>query len=99
GASTPTFPNGTIVGNTPFVIDVVSNKITYNPLQDVSYTAATFNGFVFQFANAPTILGATLDPVSNFTPTTITFTADSVSINLSGNTVTTTSNAILDLQL
>jgi len=99
GQATPTFPNGTILGNSQFEIDIVSDRITYNPLQNVTYGAATFNGFVFQFTNAPTILGVTLDSTSNFTPTNITFTSNSVSINLSGNTVTTTSTAILDLQL
>lgn len=99
GASNPTFPNGSIVGNSAFEINVTSNQIAYNPLTNVHYASATFNGFVFVFANAPTILGVTLDPASNFTPTDITFTGNSVSMNLSDDTVTTTSVAILDLQL
>lgn len=99
GASSPTFPNGTIVGNTAFEINVTANQIIYNPLADVTYGSGTFNGFVFAFANAPQILGVSLDPASNFTPTNISFTGQSVSINLSGDTVTTNSVAIVDLQL
>lgn len=99
GASTPTFPNGRIVGNSAFEINVTRNQIIYSPLANVAYGGGTFNGFVFVFANAPTILGVTLDPSSNFTPTNISFTANSVSMNLSADTVTTTSVAILDLQL
>jgi hypothetical protein len=57
-----------------------------------------FNGFVFNFSNAPTIIGMTIDSGSTFTPTDFSFTADSISINLSGNSVTTTSTLILDIQ-
>lgn len=99
GASNPTFPNGSILGNTAFEINVTSSQIVYRPLANVNYSGGTFNGFVFVFANAPTILGVTLDPASNFTPTKISFTGSSVSLNLSGNSVTTDSVAILDLQL
>ena len=65
----------------------------------MTYANGTFNGFVFDFSNAPTILGVTLDSASTFVPAAITFTADSVSLNLSGNTVNTNSTAILDVQL
>ena len=99
GASDPTFPNGTILGNSAFEINVTSNQITYRPLANVNYGSGTFNGFVFVFANAPTILDVTLDPTSNFTPTKISFTGNSVSMNLSADAVTTDSVAILDLQL
>jgi len=99
GASSPTFPNGRIVGNSAFEINVTRNQIIYNPLANLTYGSGTFNGFVFVFANAPTILGVTLDPSSNFTPTNIAFTGNSVSMNLSADTVATNSVAILDLQL
>ena|SRR5450631_4734896 len=99
GASNPTFPNGTILGNSAFEISVTSNQITYRPLANVNYGSGTFNGFVFVFTNAPTILGVTLDPASNFAPTKISFTGNSVSMNLSADAVTTDSVAILDLQL
>jgi len=99
GASTPTFPNGSIVGNTAFQINITSDQIFYNPLADVTYGSGPFNGFVFDFSNAPTIFGVTLDSASRFVPTAISFTANSVSLNLSGNTVNTSSVAVLDIQL
>jgi hypothetical protein len=99
GASTPTFPNGSIVGNTAFQINITSDQIFYDPLANVTYGKGVFNGFVFDFSNAPTILGVTLDSASTFVPTAISFTANSVSLNLSGDTVNTNSVAILDIQL
>src|SRR5262249_38790852 len=72
GASDPTFPNGSILGNTAFQIDITRDQIIYNPLANVMYGNVTFNGFVFRFTNAPVILGVTLDPSSSFTPTSIT---------------------------
>ena len=99
GASTPTFPNGSILGNTAFQINITSDQIFYDPLANVTYGNGTFNGFVFDFSNAPAILGVTLDPASTFVPAGISFSGDSVSLNLSGNTVNTDSTAILDVQL
>jgi hypothetical protein len=99
GASTPTCPNGSIVGNTTFQINITTDQIFYNPLANVTYGNGVFNGFVFDFANAPDIIGVTLDGASTFTPTAISSTANSISLNLSGNTVNTSSVAILDIQL
>ncbi len=99
GTSTPTFPNGSILGNTAFQINITSDQIFYDPLANVTYANGTFNGFVFDFSNTPTILGVTLDSGSTFVPTAIAFTSDSVSLNLSGNAVNTNSTAILDVQL
>jgi hypothetical protein len=99
GASTPTFPVGSIAGESSFQINVTSNQIVYDPFYDGTYGTETFNGFVFDFSGAPNIVGVTLDGASTFTPTAISFTSDSVSLNLSGNTVTATDTAILDLQL
>jgi hypothetical protein len=99
GASTPTFPNGSIVGNTAFQINITSDQIVYEPFANVTYGIEVFNGFVFDFTDAPTILGVTLDSASTFVPTALSFTADSVSLNLSGNNVNTNSLAILDVQL
>jgi hypothetical protein len=99
GASKPTFPNGSILGNSAFQINITSNQIIYSPLANVTYGSGTFNGFVFVFAHAPTILGVTLDPASNFNPTNLSFMGNSVSMNLSADTVTTNSVAILDIQL
>ena len=99
GSSTPTFPVGSILGNTAFEINIASDQIFYNPLANVTYGDELFNGFVFDFSDAPTILGVTLDSASTFIPTAISFTDESVSLNLSGDTVNTNSVAVLDVQL
>jgi len=99
GASTPTFPVGSILGNTPFSINITGNQIFYYPATTVTYGVKPFNGFVFTFANAPTILGVSLDSASTFTPTGIWSTGNSVYLNLSGDSVRSTSVAVLDVQL
>jgi len=97
GASTPTFPNGSILGDTAFQINITSDQLIYDPLANVTYGTGTFNGFVFDFSNAPTIVGVTVDSGSSFAPTGVSFSADSISLNLSGDTVTTSSTLILDI--
>jgi hypothetical protein len=97
GASTPTFPNGSIIGNTAFQINITGDQIIYNPLTDVTYGSGPFNGFVFDFAGAPTITGVTLDGSSNFVPFDFSFTDNSIDLNLSGNSVNIDSVATLDV--
>lgn len=46
--------------------------------------AASYNGFVYTFTGAPTIVGVSLDPSSNFTPTGLSFSANEVFINYAG---------------
>ena len=99
GSSSPTFPAGSILGDSAFQIDITSDQIIYRPLQNVTYNNDPFNGFEFTFTGAPTILGVTLDAASNFTPTGFSFTGNSVTLNLSADTVNTSSVAILDLSL
>jgi hypothetical protein len=82
------FPSGTINGNTNFSIDLTSDQINYTPLANVTYGNGPFNGFVFKFSGAPPITGVSLGGSSTFTPTAITFTSNSINLNLSGNTVT-----------
>ena len=92
-----TFPSGSIMGNTAFSIDITGNQILYSPLTTVTYGSGAFNGFVFTFSGAPTITGVTLDGSSTFTPDAISFTANSIDLNLSGNSVTATGLAALDV--
>jgi len=99
GAFNPTFPVGSIMGNTPFYINITSDQIFYYPNANATYGVSSFNGFVFNFSGAPKIVNVTLDAASTFTPTNITFTSNSISLNLSGDTVTTSSVLILDIRL
>ena len=97
GADAITFPDGSINGNTAFSINITGDQILYSPLTDVTYANSDFNGFIFDFAGAPDIIGVTLDGSSSFTPTGISFTNDSIILNLSNNTVTDTGLAALDV--
>jgi hypothetical protein len=97
GAQPITFPNGSILGNTAFQINITGNQILYSPLANVTHGNGIFNGFVFNFAGAPNIIGVTLDASSNFTPTAFSYTNNSIDLNLSANSVTTTSLAALDV--
>jgi hypothetical protein len=99
GASTPTFPAGAFVAGRNFSINITGDQIVYNAGENVTYGTSPFNGFVFDFAGAPTILGVTVDAASTLIPTGVTFTGNSVSLNVSGESVTTNSVAILDIQL
>jgi hypothetical protein len=42
GASTPTFPAGTILGDSAFQIDITTDQIFYRPLQNVTYNNDPF---------------------------------------------------------
>jgi hypothetical protein len=80
----------------PVAIDVDSTTI------ELTYSAGGvadpggYNGFVFTFAGAPTITGATLDPTSNYSPT-VTFDANHVYINEAGLTLVQGSNAVVNI--
>jgi len=97
GVSAPTFPAGSINGtSSTFTIDITNDQIIYDSLVDSNFKSTSFNGFVLQFAGAPAITAVTLDGASTLMPA-IGFTGDSVSLNFAGDTVTTTSQAILDV--
>jgi hypothetical protein len=105
GAGTE-FPAGTLIGNTPFTIDITSDQLFYRPLQNgVTYDPATaqgsngFNGFVFDFLGAPNILGVSVDGLSNFNPVALSFTANSVTFDLKGLSVNAQSLLVIDFRL
>jgi len=102
------FPAGTLIGNTPFTIDITSDQLIYRPLETVTYATetappdsqpASFNGFVFSFVGAPIILGVSLDALSNFEPVSLTSTANSVTFDLKGVSVTRDSELAIDFAL
>jgi hypothetical protein len=93
------FPSGSIIGNSLFKIDITGDQIIYSPLSNVTYAAGAFNGFVFEFVGAPNIAGVTVDGTSTFAPTGLTFTDNSISMNLSGETVSNQSVSTLDSRL
>lgn len=80
----------------PVAIDVGSAYIELNYSAAGAAAAGGFNGFVFTFANAPTITGATLDPLSTYAPA-VTFSGNQVFVNEAGLNIGATSMAMIDL--
>jgi hypothetical protein len=99
------FPAGSLTSLTsglsavPVAIDVGSNDIELNYSQASGLIpAGGFNGYVFTFANAPTITGVTLDARSSseYTPA-LSFSGNQVFINEAGLTLTATTMGLLDV--
>jgi len=80
----------------PVAIDVGSAYIELNYSGAGSAAAGGFNGFVFTFANAPTITGASLDALSTYAPA-VTFSGNKVFVNEAGLNIGATSMAMIDL--
>ncbi len=79
--------------------DVTGTQVTETFLMSARLGTGTFNGPVYKFTGAPVITKVTVDPQSDpsVAPTSIAFTADSISVNDSGLTVTSGAKQILDV--
>lgn len=79
--------------------DVAGTQVTETFLTSARLGTGTFNGPVYKFTGAPAITKVTVDPRSDPTvaPVGIAFTADSISVNDSGLTVTDGAKQILDV--
>lgn len=79
--------------------DVTGTQVTETFLMSARLGTGTFNGPVYKFTGAPAISKVTVDPQSDpsVAPTGIAFTADSISVNDSGLTVTNGAKQILDV--
>jgi hypothetical protein len=102
------FPTGSAVSTSSTFtvynpnIDISSDQILLDYTVDGSFNGAGFNGFVFDFANAPTITGVSLDPSSNLPASDVvglTFTGDQIDVNLQADTVTPSTSILLDVGL
>ena len=95
------FPAELLQGDTLFTIDITANQLIYRPLANVTYGGGVdFNGFVFDFSGAPTILGVSVNaPGSNFNPVSLSFTGNSVTFDLQNLTVFSSSVLVLDFTL
>jgi uncharacterized protein (TIGR03437 family) len=101
-----TFPSGSIASTTPGVfiigvnIDVNATNIDLNYTQSSTALTATFNGYVFDFSNAPPITGVSLDPLSTFKPSQVglSFHSNEIAINVEGLSFNSTSRILVDLQ-
>src|SRR5258708_5399838 len=65
-------------------IDVSDSTILLTRVSRTSYSPAAFSGPVFTFIGAPTITGVTLAPSSTIGVTNLSFTANTISVNLAG---------------
>jgi hypothetical protein len=95
------FPEGsfeTIMGfqAIPVTIDVGTSTIEFTYSAGGTATPGGFNGFVFDFEGAPTITGATIDPMSTYMPT-VTFDENSVFVNEAGVTLVPGSHLLLNI--
>ena len=79
--------------------DITGTQVTETFLMSARLGTGTFNGPVYKFTGAPAITKVTVDPQSDpaVAPTGIAFTADSISVNDSGLTVTNGAKQILDV--
>ena len=80
-------------------VDVTGTQVTETFLMSARLGTGTFNGPVYKFTGAPAITKVTADPQGDpaVAPTGIAFTADSISVNDSGLTVTNGAKQILDV--
>jgi hypothetical protein len=92
-ASNGTFGGGVI----PLSIDVGENSLALNYTSTAFAASGAFNGYKFSFAGAPVITGLTLNPLSNITPTSFSFTPDSILINVANLAVTASSRLLFDV--
>jgi hypothetical protein len=78
-------------------IDITDNQILWIPTVSTTYLTSSFNGFELDFFGAPDITGVMLHPGSALAATSISFTADRVFLNFSGQTVVKGEAAIFDV--
>jgi hypothetical protein len=90
------FPLGALGDGTQNMMDVGPSSITFTTLDASTYTAYPFNGYELDFALAPDIVDAWVDPMSSFT-VPIGFNSVGVWFNLSGVTGDKGEKLIIDL--
>lgn len=78
-------------------IDITDTQIFWIPTVSTTYLTSNFNGFSLQFSGAPPITNVVLNPASPLSVTSISFTADTVFLNFSGQTVVSGQAAIVDV--
>jgi hypothetical protein len=70
-----------------FTIDLSDAVVTFTPTLSIDgygRAGSAFYGFVFSFAGAPKIVGATLDASDAYFHRSVDFTADTVAFNIAG---------------
>jgi hypothetical protein len=99
------FPNGVFTSLTPGLfpvastIDISATTLELQYLDTAAAEPGTFDGYIFTFSGAPTITAVTADPSSTLTPTDVSFTGNSISINNAGLALTPQSRVLLNVSL
>jgi hypothetical protein len=79
-------------------IDVTGSQVIITSINPgTSYASGGFNGFILTFADAPSILGVTLDAATTFDPVGFTFTATGLDVNFAGLTPVNGSTTVFDI--
>jgi hypothetical protein len=92
-ASNGTFGAGVI----PLSIDVGENSLALNYTSTAFAASGAFNGYKFSFVGAPVITGLTLNALSNVTPTSFSFTSDSILVNAANLSFNASSRLLFDV--
>jgi len=103
GAVPVSFPVGSFYSVTSLGIIYSSFDITADQIIGTSAVTAfaspgSFNGPVFDFSGLSSpIANVTVDPLSTITPVSVTFTGDSVAVNVAGESIPDGGKYILDV--
>ncbi len=99
------FPLRSIVSTSSFfrivdaTIDVGASSIDFRYLESTPFASGPFAGAVFSFVGGPKITGISVDPLSTFSPINLSFTDDTVRVNIAGLSVNPSSRLLLNLAL
>ena len=80
-------------------VDVTAGQITLTSGGSWQAAGGSFNGYVYTFSGAPAITNVTVDQLTSpaLAPTSMTFTSNSISVNVSGLNYPNGGKQILDI--
>jgi hypothetical protein len=97
------FPVGSLISVTTLAVIPASFDITAGQITETAAVAAraasgNFNGVVYDFSGLPSpITNVTVDPLSTFIPVNVTFTGNSIDVNVAGQSGAAGSKYVLDV--
>jgi hypothetical protein len=101
GTVPASFPQGSLKGGAviPVSVDVTAGQVTLTSGGSWQAAGGSFNGYVYTFSGAPAITNVTVDPLTSpaLAPTSMTFTSNSISVNVSGLNYPSGGKQILDI--
>ena len=105
GTVPASFPQGSLKGSKgdqdtiPVSVGVMAGQVTLTSGFSGPASGGSFNGYVYTFSGAPAITNVTVDPLTSagFAPTGISFTSNSINVNVSGLNYPSGGKQILDI--